>query len=105
MACTASYQKYRASVTHVLNHLRYPCLEPGAGEIQLEKFISRREIGGEKGLGKHALTLTLSPRRGKRRSDGSTEFTCRGNGSVIGFWSWPGEEFWRTADQIGYAAR
>src|SRR3954471_13435001 len=29
MACTASYQKYRASVTHVLNHLRYPCLEPG----------------------------------------------------------------------------
>ena len=50
MACTASYQKYRASVTHVLNHLRYPCLEPGPGKIQLEKLISRREIKGCVGI-------------------------------------------------------
>ncbi|HEX7859684.1 MAG TPA: hypothetical protein VF773_05115, partial [Verrucomicrobiae bacterium] len=27
-ACTASYQEARASVTHVLNHRRYPSLEP-----------------------------------------------------------------------------
>ena len=31
MACTASYQEARASVTHVLNHRRYPSLEPGPG--------------------------------------------------------------------------
>ncbi len=32
MACAASYQKARASVTHVLHHRRYPCLEPGPGQ-------------------------------------------------------------------------
>lgn len=29
MACTASYQEARASVTHLLIHRRYPSLEPG----------------------------------------------------------------------------
>jgi len=57
------------SVTHVLNHTRYPCLEPGPARKQSRPFILTVSTNE-----RHPLTLALSPKgeREPRSADAST---------------------------------